>query len=443
MNNSPPLSIPERSAAIANGLSPVALVEECLHRIAEEDGAINAMVFVDMAGARAAARAAEREIAEGRTRGPLHGIPVAVKDVIDVAGWPTTAGSRLFDGYVAREDATCVANLKGAGAIVIGKANLHELTVGSHDNRWFGKVVNPLNRSRGTGGTSSGSAAAVAAGFCVAAVGTDTGGSNRSTAAATGLVGLKPSNGLIPAAGVRPTALSLDAVGPITATVADARMMVDAMPDGTLTRAEPATGRGISLADVVLAVCPDLYDAAVDPVIQRSHTAWLNSLDRAGVRIETLTFGDNSELVEAGLAILRYEFAREYAPLIERHPDRVADRARDFLAAALTVDEASFRQALDVRQRLTAAFLEKLKGVDVLAVPVAPGLTPRLSDECTRVGDAMVPYGLAGARFRLWANTFGMPALAVPLRTDGVSRHRSSSPRALGTTPRCSTSQRR
>ena len=415
MTHPPAKSIAERSADIANGLSPVVLVEECLQRISERNDAINAMVLVDAAGALTAARVAEREIAAGRKRGPLHGIPIAVKDVIDVGGWPTAAGSRLFDGAKAQKDATCVANLKAAGAIVIGKTNLHELTVGSHDNPWFGKVVNPLDGGRGTGGTSSGSAAAVAAGFCLAAVGTDTGGSNRSTAAATGLVGLKPSNRLVSTTGVRPTAPSLDTIGPITATVLDAKLLLEAMVGGPLARSDLTTADGTSPRNVVLALCPDLYNAAVDPTVERSHIAWITGLSRVGVRVETLTFGDNSELVEAGLAILKYEFAREYAPLIGRHPGRVADRVREFLDSALAVGEASFRRASELRSHATDTFMGKMDGVDILAVPTTQGLAPRLSDELTRVGNDMVPYGLAGLRFRLWANMFGMPALALPL----------------------------
>ena len=184
-----------RSAA---GFRPWKSWKRCLDRIRQLNEQIRAMIFVDEAEALEAALQAEREIRSGQKRGPLHGVPIAVKDVIDVKHWPTTAGSRLFENHIAQETAICIANLQAAGAIIIGKTNLHELCVGGHENPWYGKVANPLDPDRGTGGTSSGSAAAVAAGFCLAAVGTDSGGSNRSPAAATGLFGYKPTNGLIP-----------------------------------------------------------------------------------------------------------------------------------------------------------------------------------------------------------------------------------------------------
>lgn len=416
MDNPQLRSIRDYSKAIADGLSPVTLVETCLQRIAEHNGDLRAMISVDATGALAAAAMAEREIRAGRSLGPLHGIPVAIKDVIDVEGWPTTAGSRLFDGHVAKTDAACVANLKAAGAVIIGKTNLHELTVGTHDNPWFGKVVNPLDRTRGTGGTSSGSVAAVAAGFCVAAVGTDTGGSNRSTAAATGLVGFKPSNGLIDSSGARPTAGSLDTIGPITVTVNDARIMTEAMLGRLLDRPEPAM-RGRSLAGLRLALCPDLYASAVDPEVEAAHEIWLEDLRCAGVVIREISLGNVDEFVAAGLDTLQHEFAAHYAALIERHPDRVSQPVRQFVEGAKSIDQTRLQKARAIRSRWTATFMEKLDGFDLLAIPPTPGLAPLLDGEVTRVGEDFVPYGPAGGRFRRWANMFGMPAIALPLPT--------------------------
>lgn len=412
-------SIVELDRAIEDGLSPVTLLEGCLQRIQAENASNNAMIFVDAQSALDAARQAERERRMGRRRGPLHGLPVAVKDMIDVEGWPTTAGSRLFDGHVARADAACVANLRAAGAIILGKTNLHELTVGGHANPWYGTVVNPLDATCGTGGSSSGSAAAVAARFCVAAVGTDTGGSNRSPAAATGLVGFKPTHGLVDPAGVRPTAASLDAIGPIAATVEDARLLTEALAGKTLAgsgRAAP----GSALAGVVLAVCPGLYGSDIDPSIARGLAYWLGRLHRAGAQVIELSADGTDAFVEAGLVILAYEFAKEYRAPIERNPERVGSMARSFLQYATQIDAGAYDAALAVRQRFRQGFLGRLAGVDALLVPTCPGLAPRLSDEMTRVGDQWVAFGPAGGRFRRWANMLGMPALAVPLDCGGA-----------------------
>lgn len=397
----------------ADGMSPVALVEACLGRIEESNASYNAMLFVGRDKALDDARQAETELRSGKRRSALHGIPIAVKDVIDVAGWPTTAGSDLFRDHVAEADAACVANLREAGAVIIGKTNLHELTAGGHDNPMFGKVVNPLDPSRGTGGTSSGSAAAVLAGFCVAAIGTDTGGSNRSTAAATGLVGLKPTNGLIDPAGTRPTAPTLDTIGPIAACVEDARLIHFAMRGTAAPTQNHARVPGLQIG-----LCPDLYAADVDPVVARAHDRLLRAWTGAGAVIRTIAFPRAGEVKEAGRVILSYEFASQYGWLLEQSPERVGRAVYDFAASGTSISAPAYRSALDYRTQARDTFLDLLETVDVLASPVVPGLAPRLSDEMTEVGSRLVPYGLAGGSFRRWANFFGVPALAMPVASE-------------------------
>ncbi|MDR6821007.1 aspartyl-tRNA(Asn)/glutamyl-tRNA(Gln) amidotransferase subunit A [Neorhizobium sp. 2083] len=372
------------------------------------------MILVEAEEALAEAKIADAEIRSGRRRGPLHGIPIAVKDVIDVRGWPTTAGSKLFEGHVAEKDADCVARLREAGAIIIGKTNLHELTVGGHGNPWFGKVVNPLNPERGTGGTSSGSAAAVAAGYCVAAIATDTGGSNRSPAAATGLVGYKPARGAVSNAGALPTAPTFDAIGPIAVTVRDAWFVYSAMrgnPDSKL--------REVELSGLKIGVCPDLNNADVDPAVGSAQRTWLEAAASAGATIKVLHFAQSDEVKEAGKAILMYEFALKYAPLINAHPEKVGEAVRNFVSEGLSIGEDGYRSALAYRADVMSHFQQMIGSVDVLASPVAPGLAPRLSDEMTRVGADWVPYGTAGGSFRRWANFFDVASIAIPLPIAG------------------------
>jgi aspartyl-tRNA(Asn)/glutamyl-tRNA(Gln) amidotransferase subunit A len=408
-----PRTIAKLQRDFAEGLSPVDVIETCLARIEKDNPLNRAMIFVAHEQALEEARRAEIELRADKRRGPLHGVPMAVKDVIDVRGWPTTSGSKLFDGHVAENDAACVANLRAAGAIIIGKTNLRELTAGGHDNPWFGKVVNPLDHSRGTGGTSSGSAAAVAAGFCVAAVGTDTGGSNRSPAAATGLVGFKPTNGVIDHAGVRPTAPTLDAIGPITTNVEDARLIHFAMQGIK----EPER-QEIGIAGFVVGLCPSFSDAAVDPTVARAHDAWLGCLSDAGAVVRVVAFPLAAEVREAGGIILTYEFAKHYGRLVGQHPQSVGKAVADFVSNGLSIDEKSYRSALAFRTRARNEFVRLLSTVDALATPVAPGLAPRLIDEMTKVGPDLVSYGLAGGSFRRWANFLGVPALAMPLPSD-------------------------
>ncbi|MBZ9996182.1 amidase [Mesorhizobium sp. BH1-1-4] len=391
-------------------MSPVNIVEGCLERIHDLNGQIRAMIYVDEAGALDAALRARDEIRSGHRLGPLHGVPIAIKDVLDVENWPTTAGSRLFGDRIAQNTAACVAALQAAGAIIIGKTNLHELCVGGHDNPWFGKVVNPLDESRGTGGTSSGSAAAVAAGFCAAAIGTDTGGSNRSPAAATGLFGYKPTNGLIDTNGVMSTAPSLDCVGVLARSVSDVRLVTEVLAGKRLS---PSGNAHMESRDgITIGVCPDLLGAPIDSTIEISLATMLNHPKVGTIEV---AFEDGEAFVAAGMTILQYEFAKMYRDPIERNPDLVGDAVRAFLQDSIRISDDAYGEAAEIRDNVRRHFLENLAGVDVLAIPTAPGSAPRLSDELTHVNGEMVPWGLAGGRFRRWANMLGVPALAAPL----------------------------
>src|SRR5438270_6728638 len=198
-------------------LSPVELLDVLLRRIDHLDPVLNAFTRQDVDGARIAAREAEREIAAGRRRGPLHGVPVAIKDIIDVAGLPTTCHSEILIDNIAATDAVCVSKLRGAGAIVLGKLSTHEFAIGgpSFDLPWP-PARNPWNRDRHPGGSSSGSGAGLAGGLFPMALGSDTGGSVRNPASACGIVGLKPTYGLVSRRGVFPLSFTLDHVGPLT-----------------------------------------------------------------------------------------------------------------------------------------------------------------------------------------------------------------------------------
>src|SRR4051794_35253118 len=223
------LSAAEAARAIASReLSPVELMTALLERIARLDPKLNVFIRLDGEAAMNAARAAEAEIAAGRSRGPLHGVPVGIKDIIDVAGLPTTCHSKILIDNVASADAVCVARLRGAGAFVLGKLSTHEFAIGgpSFDLPWP-PARNPWNPDHHPGGSSSGSGAGVAAGLFPMALGSDTGGSVRNPASACGIVGLKPTFGLVSRRGVFPLAFTLDHVGPLTRTVADNALMLE------------------------------------------------------------------------------------------------------------------------------------------------------------------------------------------------------------------------
>src|SRR5262245_37037415 len=211
-------------------ISPVELTNACLARIERLNPVLNAFITVTADQALADARAAETEIARGRRRGPLHGIPIALKDLFDTAGVRTTAGSAVFANRVPSEDAEVVRRLKQAGAVFVGKLNMHEFAYGDTSAQsHFGPVRNPWDRQRISGGSSGGSAAAVAARLCYGALGSDTGGSIRQPSAYCGIVGLKPTYGLVSTAGVVPLSWSLDHVGPMCRTVADTSLLLQAI----------------------------------------------------------------------------------------------------------------------------------------------------------------------------------------------------------------------
>src|SRR5689334_20814110 len=211
-------------------ISPVELTTACLARIDELNPSLNAFITVMHDSALAQAREAEREIHAGNWRGPLHGIPIGLKDLIDTAGVKTTCGSALFKDRVPTEDAEIVRRLKNAGAVLIGKQNLQEFAYGgTSTSSFFGPVHNPWDVDRIAGGSSGGSAAAVATGMCFAAIGTDTGGSVREPAAFCGIVGLKPTYGRVSTRGVFPLSASLDHVGPLCRNVTDAALLLQAI----------------------------------------------------------------------------------------------------------------------------------------------------------------------------------------------------------------------
>jgi aspartyl-tRNA(Asn)/glutamyl-tRNA(Gln) amidotransferase subunit A len=201
----------------------VAVADQCLERIRTENPRLNAFILVMADEARRAAQRADEELAAGEDRGPLHGVPISIKDLFDVTDTPTTAGSRVRDGHIASADATVITRLRRAGAVLIGKTNLHEFAFGTtNEDSGYGPARNPLDPTRSPGGSSGGSAASLISGMALATLGTDTGGSIRIPAAICGTVGLKPTWGELPTDGVVPLSRTMDHVGPLTLTVSDA-----------------------------------------------------------------------------------------------------------------------------------------------------------------------------------------------------------------------------
>ncbi|MEU1508098.1 amidase [Kitasatospora sp. NPDC005748] len=409
----------------ARRLSPVELVGSVLDRIEQVEPQLNAYVSVLAEQARGAAREAEHEAAHGRFRGALHGIPMGLKDLIDVAGTATTASSRVREGHRAQADSTVAARLTAAGAILLGKTHTHEFAYGlttpqTHNARDHGRVA---------GGSSGGSAVAVASGAAAFALGTDTGGSIRVPAALNGVVGLKPTYGLVPRHGVTSLSWSLDHVGPITRTVEDAAVVLTAMaghdPRDPASLAAAAVdhrpGPGTDLTGLRVGVPRDYYfdhlDAEVETAVRRAigHLADLGA-----------------ELVDVGIPMARYiratlwglvapEASAYHERTLRTVPELYQADVRVLLEAGELMTAGDYLRAQRSRTLMREEWARVLAGVDVIAAPTVPTTAVRAGQTTVTWSDG-TSEGVADALVRLSApaNITGVPALTVPVGRDAA-----------------------
>jgi aspartyl-tRNA(Asn)/glutamyl-tRNA(Gln) amidotransferase subunit A len=451
------LTIVEAARRLRDGtLTSVALTEACLARIAQDgarpDGArLNAFILVTADLARMQAAEADRERAGGVDRGPLHGIPISLKDLIDLAGTPTTAGSRVRAGHVATSDAPIVTLLRNAGAVIVGKTNLHEFAMGTtNEDSAFGPARHPLDPSRSPGGSSGGSAVSVVTGMCLGSVGSDTGGSIRIPSAACGLVGLKAAFGEVSADGVVPLSRSLDHVGPLARTVADARLLFEILAGGDghdalaqeLAAARASNGsaqddapgqargaqRPASLTDApgrsvshartpVRAFVPSAYFLdRLQTEVRASFEAALARLRDAGVDIAS---GDVPHARQASaiyLPICLAEAAAWHAPTLDTLGDAYTVNVRLRIEMGRYVLATDYVRAQRGREVLRAEVDALLAGADVLLLPTLPILAPPIGAATVPLGDGTEePVRAAMLRLTQPFNLTGHPAITIPM----------------------------
>jgi aspartyl-tRNA(Asn)/glutamyl-tRNA(Gln) amidotransferase subunit A len=388
------LTIAELTAAYRRGaLTPRVVTEHYLARIDAHDPTLRSYTHIDRERALAAAEESGRRFEAGAPA-PLEGVPIAVKANIDVEGLPTHAGVAARRNAVARRDAEVVTRLRTAGAIVLGNLNMHEAALGATtDNEAYGRAMNPHRIGHTPGGSSGGSGAAVAAGLCVAALGTDTLGSVRIPSAYNGVYGLKPTKGLVPEDGLVSLAARLDVIGPLARSVADLRDVMAAM--APLGPAEPVTK--IARLDVV-----DGYDS--DPAVYRAYELASDLLEGSGLKVQRFAAPD-LDLPKVRLAgfVEAAREARAHFPEVEREPDGFSEPFRSYLGFAAGFDEAAVAQG---RATLDAA-AERLRAVlldaEAILMPTAP--QPAFAH-----GNAPVTQ----ADFTALANIAGLPALSLP-----------------------------
>ena len=401
----------------AGGVSPVDLVQGCLDQI-ESRPRVNAFIIVLGDRALDEAATAEHEIRAGRWRGPLHGIPVAVKDLIDVAGTRTTSGSAV-PSTEAAEDAPLVRRLRNAGAIVIGKTNLHEFAFGTtSEESAFGPVRNPLDETRSAGGSSGGSAAALAAGMCFAAVGTDTGGSIRIPSAACGTVGLKPTYGEIPIAGVVPLSTSFDHAGPMTRGVADAALLLAVMK-GASHAAMPQPPRRL-----VLGVPGPLFCDRVEDDVAAMLARVRGALEDAGHAVLDVEIENARWTADVYLHVMLPEASAWHAPLLERHASSYSPGVRLRLEMGRYVLAEDYLRAQALRRALGAGVDRALDGCDALLLPALPMGAPPLGAATVEIAGRTEPVRGAMLRLTQLFNMTGHPSIALPggAGRDGLPR---------------------
>jgi aspartyl-tRNA(Asn)/glutamyl-tRNA(Gln) amidotransferase subunit A len=413
------------AAAIrARQVSPVEVTRACLERIERFDGRLRSFITVDAERALATARTREAEARHGRLVGPLHGVPLAYKDLCAVPGLPTSCGTALPDYFQAPRPATAVARLVAVGAITLGKLNMSELALGPFgDNAHHGNAETPWRPGHVAGGSSSGSGAAVAAGLALGALGTDTGGSIRLPAACCGIVGLKPTYGRVSRAGAMPLSWSLDHIGPMTRTVADAALLLGLIAgadrDDPTASHRPVPDYAAALetpvAGLAIGVPRGFHWEGVDPEVARGVRAAVEMLAGLGCRVSEVALPDPTVMNEVCNVIVRSESAALHAALLRVTPARLQPVVRARLEAGLAISAHDYLQALRLRGRLTREVVGGvLAAVDVLVCPTIPEAAPAIAQVTAGTPAEVVErMGRFSRLTRPW-NGLGLPALSLP-----------------------------
>jgi aspartyl-tRNA(Asn)/glutamyl-tRNA(Gln) amidotransferase subunit A len=416
------LTLAEAAAGVQErAISPVALVEALLDRIEQRNPVLNAYITVLGDEALQEARQAEAEIGAGGYRGPLHGIPVSLKDLIYTAGVRTTAASRILRDFVPDYDATVTVRLRDAGAIVIAKANMLEFAYGEiHPD--YGPCRNPHNPGYGTSGSSSGSAAAVAGGLDFGSLGSDTGGSIRVPAAYCGVVGLKPTYGLVSRHGVVPLSWTLDHVGPLARTARDAALLLQAIAGHD--PADPGSAEvripdyqsllGVTPHSRRIGVIAPEADDEVSADVRRETDNAVRALTDAGYTPIPVKQPHPVQAARVMLALVYIEASTFHRPWLETRRDEYSQNTLDRLELGTMLPGTLYVRAQRARRLVAAAYRELFQDVDFLAMPVAPDASYRLedtpADPVLETGDRLK----ALCRFSAPFNVTGLPAISVP-----------------------------
>lgn len=411
-------------------ISPVEATEAALARAEHLDGDYNAFIAIWRDDAIRAARDAEREIASGNYRGPLHGVPIALKDIFATRGAIVTNGSRIYAQVVSDDDATVVERLRAAGAIFMGSLNLYQFACGTVMNPDYGPVRNAWNREHIAGGSSSGSGTAVAADMCFGSLGTDTGGSIRIPAVLNGIVGLKPTYGRVSRHGVFPLSGSLDHIGPLTKDVRDTALMMNVIagydPNDPTTSDLPVpdyTTALIGEIDGVRVGLPQPYFFEdLQPSVRAAVMQAIEQLAQLGGVVQEQTLHHLDRAPEALWDLITGDAGVVHADHLAAHADSLDPDVRQLAERGVRLLATDYIKAQQSREAITRELLQALARTDVLVTPTSPIVSPRLGDDAVEIGGRAVPMRPMLRRLTLPFNLSGLPACTIPcgISPDGL-----------------------
>ncbi len=418
-------TISEATALLASRrISATELTERCLAQIDRLDDTLRAFITIEADHARYLASAVDAKIARGEETGPLGGVPIAVKDNLAVNGGVTTVGSAIYREHIAHEDAGVVERLNAADAIRVGKTNLHEFALGvTTENPHFGICRNPCDHTKTPGGSSGGSAVAVATGMALAGIGTDTSGSIRIPAGACGVVGLKPTYGRISSFGCYPEAWTLDHVGVLANTALDAAVVLDAVsghdPRVPSSLNLPATSTTSDLGQdpphpLRIGVEEEFFFDDIDPEVENTVRRTLESLERSGVQVQPVSLPSLRDAIFALTVIDTAETTAFHESQLRDRPQDYGDDVRFLIECGTLPSAVDYVQAQQIRALVRADFQQAFTQVDVIASPTLPIQTPRIGESVVDVGGRSKPRDQELMRLVGPANLVGIPAASVP-----------------------------
>lgn len=418
------LSLAEISGAIRAGrLSPVEITQAVLDEIDSKDGALNAYIDVYRDDALAQARQAERDLRAGAYRGPLHGIPMGIKDNLYFKGRVTTIGSGIHRDFIPQYSATVVDRLARAGVVFTGKLNLHEYALGvTTENPHFGTSRNPWNPDKITGGSSGGAGAAIPCGMSIGSIGSDTSGSIRIPAACCGIVGLKPTYGLVSKYGCFPEAWSLDHVGPMARTVADVALILDAIAGydprdpASLNRSPARVADGVpgDVKGKVIGIDEAFFFKDVDDAVAAVVRQGIRALEEQGAVVEAVNIPYIDSAEYALTIIDTSETSAVHHDALLSHPEEYGDDVRFLLQCGELPSAVDYVQAQQIRQQLRKSFKSVFDTVDAIAAPTLPIETPDIGQKRSTINGRPVDTVASLMRLVGPANLIGLPSVSVP-----------------------------